>query len=87
MRTRVWVGRARSRSAVRIIVAVVALFVSGLLLFNRSYLRPYDSATGQVVLVMILASFGAAFVAMARMGRIAMPQRFVARRDVAEVSR
>lgn len=87
MRTRVWVGRARSRSAVRIIVAVVALFVCGLLLFNRSYLRPYDSATGQVVLVMILASFGAAFVAMARMGRIAMPQRFVARRDVAEVSR
>ena len=80
MRTRVWVGRARSRSAVRIIVVVVALFVLGLLLFNRVYLQPYDSAAGQAVLLMILATFAASFVMMSRMGRIAMPQRFVARR-------
>lgn len=80
MRTRVWVGRARSRSAVRIIVAVVVTFVVGLLLFNRVYLQPYDSAAGQVVLLMILATFAASFVMMSRMGRIAMPQRFVARR-------
>jgi hypothetical protein len=86
MRTRVWVGRARSRSAVRIIVAVVALFVVGLLLFNRAYLAPYDTAAGQLVLAVILASFAIAFGVMARMGRIAMPQRFVARR-VAEVPR
>lgn len=84
MRTRVWVGRARSRSAVRIIVAVVALFVIGLLLFNRAYLRPYDSAAGQVVLALILSTFGVSFVLMSRMGRIAMPQRFVARRALAE---
>lgn len=80
MRTRVWVGRARSRSAVRIIVGVVAVMVVGLLVFNRQYLQPYDSAAGQVVLGMILAMFVASFVAMDRMGRIAMPQRFVARR-------
>jgi hypothetical protein len=87
MRTRVWVGRARSRSAVRIIVSVVAAFVVGLLLFNRSYLRPYDSPSGQLVLLLILASFGASFVVMSRMGRIAMPQRFVARRGPAGVQR
>lgn len=87
MRTRVWVGRARSRSAVRIIVSVVVLFVMGLLVFNRAYLSAYDTAGGQVVLCAILASFAASFVAMARMGRIAMPQRFIARRDVAEAIR
>ncbi len=84
MRTRVWVGRARSRSAVRIIVGVVAVMVVGLLVFNRQYLQPYDSAAGQVVLGMILAMFVASFVAMDRMGRIAMPQRFVARRPGGE---
>ena len=84
MRTRVWVGRARSRSAVRIIMSVVVLFVLGLLVFNRAYLRVYDSAGGQVVLCAILASFGASFVAMSRMGRIAMPQRFIARRLVSD---
>ena len=82
MRTRVWVGRARSRSAVRIIVAVVVLFVVGLLLFNRAYLQPYDSVGGQLVLAMVLATFAGSFVMMSRMGRIAMPQRFVARRVV-----
>ena len=86
MRTRVWVGRARSRSAVRIIVAVVAVFVVGLLLLDRSYLRPYDTTAGQLVLALILATFGASFVLMSRMGRIAMPQRFVARRSLAKVS-
>lgn len=80
MRTRVWVGRARSRSAVRIIVTVVALFVLGLLLFNREYLRSYDSARGQVILAGILALFGTSFVAMERIGRIRMPQRFIGRR-------
>jgi Flp pilus assembly protein TadB len=80
MRTRVWVGRARSRSAVHIIISVVGLFVLGLLVFNRSYLAPYDSAGGQVMLSAIILAFGGSIAAMERMGRIAMPQRFVARR-------
>jgi tight adherence protein B len=81
MRTRVWVGRARSRSAIRIIVAVVVLFVLGLLVLNREYLHPYDSGGGQLVLTVILAVFGASFVAMERIGRINMPQRFIVRRS------
>ncbi|MCU1398985.1 MAG: putative integral rane protein [Acidimicrobiales bacterium] len=87
MRTRVWVGRARSRSAIRIIVCVVVLFVLGLLVFNRDYLKPYDSASGQFVLLVILATFGASFVAMDRIGRIQMPQRFIVRREPEVVGR
>ena len=87
MRSRVWVGRARNRSAVRIIVSVVISFVVGLLIFNRAYLRPYDTVTGQVVLGIVLAVFGCAFLMMQRMGRIALPQRFIARRVQPELSR
>ena len=86
MRTRVWVGRARSRSAVRIIVVVVVCMVMGLLAFNRAYLQPYDSAGGQLVLGAIIATFVGSFVTMERLGRIAMPQRFVGRRVAMETS-
>ena len=84
MRTRVWVGRARSRSAVRIIAIVVVSMVLGLLAFNRPYLSPYDSAGGQLMLGAIIAVFLASFVAMERLGRIAMPARFVGRRSTTE---
>jgi tight adherence protein B len=85
MRTRVWVGRARSRSAVRIIAVVVVGMVLGLLAFNRPYLAPYDSAGGQLMLGAIIAMFIGSFVAMERLGRIAMPARFVGRRSAEEV--
>jgi len=81
MRTRVWVGRARSRSAVRIIITVVLTFVCFLLAFDRAYLSPYDTAGGQLILTAILAAFGASFVIMERIGRITMPERFIARRE------
>jgi Flp pilus assembly protein TadB len=81
MRTRVWVGRARTRSAVRIIVVVVLLFVAGLLAFDREYLEAYDSPAGQAVLALVLAMFGGSFVAMEAMGRVAVPERFVGRRS------
>lgn len=85
MRSRVWVGRARNRSAVRIIVGVVVLFVLGLLTFNRKYLQPYDSSAGQLVLAIVLGVFASAFVLMQRMGRITMPQRFIGRRQQLQV--
>ena len=87
MRSRVWVGRARSRSAIRIIIGVVVVFVLGLLALNRDYLRPYDSPGGQAILGGILAMFGASFVAMERIGRIRMPQRFIVRRTEDAVAR
>jgi tight adherence protein B len=80
MRTRVWVGRARTRSAVRIIVGVVLIFVAGLLAFDREYLAAYDSAAGQAVLALVLAMFGGSFVAMEAIGRVAVPDRFIGRR-------
>lgn len=80
MRTRVWVARARLRSAVRIISAVVLVFVLGLYLLNPGYLAPYGSATGAVVLVLIGALFGGALLLLRRLGHLDTPDRFVVRR-------
>jgi Flp pilus assembly protein TadB len=80
MRARVWVGRARTRTSVRVIVGCVALFAVGLLVLDRPYLEPYDDAAGQFALLVIGGIVTASFVAMDRMGRIALPERFVSRR-------
>ena len=82
MRSRVWVGRARTRSAVKIIATVIALFVLGLFLFNRPYLQPYSSIQGQIVLSGILGIFSASLSLMQSMAKIIEPERFVRRRMV-----
>jgi hypothetical protein len=86
MLQRVWVGRARTRTTVRVIAVVVVVFVAGLLAFDRDYLAPYDSAIGQAVLLVIAATFAASFAAMERMGRVAVPDRFIGRRTAASVA-
>ena len=79
MHTRIWVGRSRTRSAVKIIACVVAVFVGGLALVSPDYLAPYRSAEGQVVLsAVVLVFFGALFL-MQRLSLIVSPDRFVGR--------
>jgi hypothetical protein len=79
MRSRVWAGRARTRTSVRVITGAVLLFAIGLVLFDRAYLEPYGSFGGQAMLGLVVVIFAAAFVAMDRMGRIEPPERFVGR--------
>ena len=80
MRTRVWVSRARTRSAVRIIGGVVVLFLAGLFVLNRSYLEPYGSPTGMVVLIVVATLFVSALTAMNRLSHFDTPPRFMAAR-------
>lgn len=81
MRTRVWVARARLRSAVRIITVVVVVFILGLYALNPSYLEPYGSPTGLGVLAVIMSLFAGSLVLLQRLGRLDSPDRFVARRS------
>lgn len=81
MRGRIWVGRARTRSSVRIVGAVVATFVLGLATFNRAYLEPYSTASGQAVLMGILGVFAVSLWWMARTARVDVPERFVGERS------
>lgn len=80
MRTRVWVSRARTRSAVRIITGVLVVFVAGLFGLNRSYLEPYGSPSGMVVLATVTFLFLAALASMNRLSKFEAPARFVSNR-------
>jgi hypothetical protein len=67
MRLRIAAGRARIRTAARLITGVTLSIVVGLVLLNRAYLAPYDSPAGQLVLLMAGGCFAAAYTWLARM--------------------
>ncbi len=77
MRRRVNAGRASTRRSVQIVMGITVAFVLGLTLFNRSYVEPYSSAVGQVVLLVILGCFAAGFAWMRRLAAFDMPERFL----------
>ena len=85
MRTRIWVGRARTRSSVRIISFVVIGFIALLVIFNRDYLSVYSSLEGQVMLSCIFVVVGVALIMLDQFSRIATPQRFIRRREITNV--
>ena len=78
MRLRVEAGRARTRTSVKVIVGVTGAVVAGLALLNRGYLAPYDTAVGQLVLLLVGIVFSVAFVWLARMTKPASVERFLA---------
>lgn len=81
MRLRVEAGRARMRTTVRIVSGTTVVFAGMLVLFNRSFLSPYDSATGQLMLAVVGACFLGGFIWLAQMARSVAPARLLAPRD------
>jgi hypothetical protein len=79
MRIRVEVGRARVRTAAKVIVGVVVLAVVFLTVVHRDYLAVYDSAGGQVALGVVGGIFALGGWLLTRMAAIDMPERFTAR--------
>lgn len=77
MRMRVAAGRARTHTSMRIVVGATVAMAGGLVLLNRDYLAPYDTATGQLVLLAVGGCFAAAFAWLARMTRLDRPARFL----------
>lgn len=76
MRLRVEAGRARIRTAVRVVVGTTLVFAVGVVLLNRNYLSAYDSITGQLVLLGIGALFATGFFWLNRIARVPEPARF-----------
>ncbi|ONH51378.1 pilus assembly protein TadB [Frankia sp. CcI49] len=74
---RIEVGRARMRTTMRVVVVTSLVFAGGLVIFNRAFLEPYSSATGQMVLLAVGAIFVAGFVWLKRMSKIENPGRFL----------
>lgn len=77
-RRRIEVARERPRSAMRYTAIIIGGFVALLVVFSRTYLEPYDSALGQVILVLVGFYWGAGFWWMHRMGRVEPIERFLA---------
>jgi tight adherence protein B len=75
MRMRVGAGRAAVRTNTRVIVGVTIGLAAVLMVFNRQYMAPYDSITGQVVLLAVGALFGLGFWWLGVIAHIAEPQR------------
>lgn len=66
---RVWVGRARTRRAVRIITAVVVTFVAGLVAVSPGYMGPYASLEGAFVAGIVVCMFVVAFWRLSHLSR------------------
>jgi Flp pilus assembly protein TadB len=69
-RVRIATGRARIRTATRIILAVVLGSAVGLVVFARDFLSPYGSPVGQLILAVFGVMFAACLLWMVRIGRV-----------------
>ena len=79
MRIRVEVGRTRVRTATKVIVGVVGATIVLLTVLNRSYLVAYDSAGGQIVLLIVGGIFAVGGWLLLHMAELELPERFSAR--------
>jgi tight adherence protein B len=77
MQLRIDAGRARIRTSTNVVIGSTLVFAFGLIVLNRSYLHPFGTALGQVVLAIIGIIFGFSFWWLERMGRPSSPERFL----------
>jgi hypothetical protein len=82
---RIWVSRARARSAIRIVNGAMAFFFGAMLLFSREYLAPFFTLQGVVVLAAIGSVVGGSILAMMQIAQIDLPQRFLSTRNNGEL--
>jgi tight adherence protein B len=84
MRLRVEASRARTRTSVKVIVGMTLGLALFLAVLNHGYLSPYDSAVGQLVLLLVGGLFALSFAWMSKMSRPAEPARLLRVRAAGE---
>ncbi|HEX2317191.1 MAG TPA: type II secretion system F family protein [Thermomonospora sp.] len=77
MRRRVAADRRSTRRSVTIVVGVSVGTALLLTVFNRSYVQPYNGFVGQLVLLVVIALYAAAFLWLRRLARYDVPQRLL----------
>ena len=77
MRLRVETGRARTYASSKALVAITFGLAVTLMLFSPTFMEPYDSATGQVVMIAIGALFAGALWGLVLLGRPATAPRLL----------
>lgn len=77
MRRFIDASRARTRTAVRAITGITVASVLLLFLFAHAYLHPYSSVSGQLVLAICFACYGAGIFLLVRMSHERAPERLL----------
>ncbi|WP_433890018.1 type II secretion system F family protein [Streptomyces sp. CA-111067] len=77
MRQRVMAQRSSTRRSVQIVVIVSVVFVLGLAIFNRGFVKPYGTALGQLVLLVVCLLFAAGFWWLRKLSQVETPDRFL----------
>jgi Flp pilus assembly protein TadB len=80
VRRKVAADRRSTRRSAQIVVGVSIGLALGLALFDHSYVAVYDSLTGQAVLVIVAALYGAGIVWMRSLARFPVPERLLTSR-------
>jgi Flp pilus assembly protein TadB len=81
MRRRVEANRRTTRRSVQIVVGVSVGIALVLAVGNRSYVEPYKTFTGQLVMAVVVGLFAVGFLWLRRLARYETPQRFLASAD------
>ncbi|KPM50421.1 hypothetical protein ACG83_40225 [Frankia sp. R43] len=79
LRLRTLAGRARIRTATRVIATITLVMAFGLILLSPAFVEPYDSAAGQLVLLGVAGLFAGGLVWLSRMGRAPADPRILTR--------
>lgn len=77
LRLRIETSRASVRSSVRTVVVFSVAFAAGLSVLARSYLTPFDSASGQLVLLVVGALYAGGLVLLVALARPPAPVRLL----------
>jgi Flp pilus assembly protein TadB len=77
MRRKVNAERRSTRRSAQIVVGVSVGLAIALALFNKGYVRGYDSALGQLVLVVVVAMYGAGFIWMRKLATFQKAERLL----------
>lgn len=79
--------RAKPRSNMRTIVGVTGLLMAGMMLFARTFLTPYSTVFGQLMLALVVGIFAVALRWMRRLSEPPRPPRVLYDPDPATVAR
>ena len=77
MRLRVDAEREGTRWTAQLVVLITAAMALGLALLNRTYLQPYDSVAGQLVLVFVILLFAGGYAWLGRITGEPPPPRLM----------
>ena len=77
LRLRIETSRASIRSGVRTVVVFSVAFAGLLSLFARSYLAPFGTAVGQLILLLVAALYAGGLILMVSMARPPAPVRLL----------